>query len=94
VRTVWESASGPVRRVLLLLAVVVFTALGAHWEASGAGPGLAARMALHAWIWVVVVAVVVVGHRLKERWQNESLAWSVAMALLVVVGAVSDTLLA
>jgi hypothetical protein len=72
--------------------MVGLTAGGAHLEAVGPAMGLPARLALHAWILAAVAATVIVGQRLNERWQNESLAWTLAMAVLVVLGGASGAL--
>jgi len=76
-----------------LAALVLATATAVWWETGGA-LGLGARVALHAWILVSLAAMVVVGRKLQDATGNESLAWTTAMALLAVLGSLSDRLVA
>jgi alkane 1-monooxygenase len=74
--------------VFLLLA----TTAAVEWETGGA-LGFGGRLLLHGWIFASLGAMIFVGHTLHQRTDNESLAWTAAMALLAVLGMASDRLL-
>jgi hypothetical protein len=81
------------RVALALAAVVVATTAAVQWE-TGAAMGHAARLGLHAWIFASLAVMIFVGRALQQRTDNESLSWSVAFALLAVLGTISDRLFA
>jgi hypothetical protein len=76
---------------LALAAMLLGTTAAVEWETGGA-LGFGARLALHAWIFASIAVLVVVGRRLQDRTGNESLAWVVAMSVLLALGSISDLL--
>ncbi len=75
-------------------AVLLLTALGAHWETGGAEIGLLPRVLLHGWMAAAIVGTIVIAHQIRARWDNETLAFSVALTALAVVGFLTDALIA
>jgi alkane 1-monooxygenase len=86
----WRSLALPARRALVFAGVVALTALGAHLEAGGSA--LAARLALHAWILGVFVAVVAGARLAVARGTSRNLAWTGAFAALLLLGLATDLL--
>ena len=91
-RRVFGRLDPRLRATLALAALLVASTAAVQWE-TGAQDGFGARLALHAWIFASIGATIFVGQRLNQRTGNESLAWSTAMALLALLGTLSDQLL-
>jgi alkane 1-monooxygenase len=85
----WRSLPLGLRRALAFGGVVGVTALGAHWEAGTAGPGLPAMLGLHSWI-LGVLTLVIVGRRwIEERGIGVNLSWALAFAAIFLLGALT-----
>lgn len=80
-------------RIGALAVLLLLTTLGVQAEGGASEMGFGARLLLHAWIFASVAALIAVGHQLKVRTEHESLAWSVGMAVLALMGATSGWLL-
>jgi len=78
---------------LAVAATIVVTTAAVQWETGGA-MSHAARLGLHAWIFASVAALVFVGVKLRQRTDNESLSWTAAMALLALLGMISERIFA
>jgi alkane 1-monooxygenase len=74
-------------------ALVALTALGVQWETPGE-LGLPARLLLHAWILAAVVLAFAGARRLRERYDHESFALGAAFAALLVLGALTERVVA
>jgi alkane 1-monooxygenase len=83
--------AGRAGKAATVAVLLVASTAAVQWE-TGTVMGHAARLALHAWIFASVAAMIFVGRTVNDRTANESLAWTVAMALVVVLGMVSDRL--
>lgn len=91
----WNRAPGALRTLLVTSAIVVVTALGVQWQGGASELGLAARLGLHAWILAVVLLALAGARRFREAiWDHESLALGGAMAVIAVVGLVTERVLA
>ncbi len=98
-----RAAPGPVTRALLaiplrarrigvFLALVVLTALGAHWESGGEGLGVGASLLLHAWILGSFVFVVATRRRLAPT-LGDNASWVLAFAAIIAAGGLSEIIL-
>jgi hypothetical protein len=65
-----------------------------QWETGGRELGLAARLALHAWILGAFVLALLGARRIRDAYDNEGLAFGAAFAALLAVGALTDRLVA
>jgi alkane 1-monooxygenase len=90
----WLRLPLALRAALAVAALVALTGLGVHWETGGAEMSLPARLALHAWVAVLLVGVFAGARRLRERTDHESLAFGCAFAALLVLGALTDRVVA
>jgi alkane 1-monooxygenase len=88
----WRSLSTPTRWAFFLTGAWLLTSLGAHWETSGREMGIAARLALHAWIFACLGAAIVAHRWLQARLPGEALAWMLGFALLWALGVLGDAL--
>ena len=88
----WRSLSTPTRWALFLTAAWLFTSLGAHWETAGQQMGIAARLALHAWIFACLAAAIAAHRWLQARLPGETLSWMLGFALLWALGLLGDAL--
>jgi len=89
----WRALPLWLRRTLFFGGVVVGTALGARWEAGGAGMGLGARVLLHGWILAVFVAVIGGRRAAVERGLDPNLSWVATFAAILLLGGLTDLVL-
>jgi len=89
----WQALPAALRGLALAGALVTASALGVQWETGASELGLAARLALHAWILGAIVLAFVGARRIREAHDNESLAFGAALAVLLAIGALTERFL-
>ncbi len=83
----------PARIAGLVIGMALLSAGLVYLETGAAAMGLGARALLHLWIFASVAVFIFIGHQLNVRTEHESFSWSVAMAVLAVLGTASGALI-
>jgi alkane 1-monooxygenase len=83
----WRRVPGVAKAALVLGALILVLSVGVQWEGGAARMDLFERLVANSWILAVFAGVIWLRERLETRIQHETLAWSVALALLAAVGA-------
>jgi hypothetical protein len=76
-------------RLAKLFGVILLLTLGVHFEAPE-GLSFVGRYVLDAWLLFAFATMIWVFRRLSERGLNISLAWTAALATLVLLGTITD----
>ena len=85
-RRLAQALSSHAARALVVAVGLLATTAAVQWETGGVQMAFGARLLLHTWVAVALAATVFVGVQLHQRTAHESFAWTVAMALLVLLG--------
>jgi alkane 1-monooxygenase len=85
IRRALGALPSPARQVLLGSALLIGVTLGVQWEATGE-TSFGSQLLQTAWIAAVFATSLVALRQLQERLGNESLAWGLALGLVLTMG--------